>query len=187
MTSVFSLERQEIYPQMTRISTDTTDKDDRTHAIIGAAIEVHNQLGQGFLEAVSQESLAIELTGRSIPFLKEVDIPIRYKGAPLRCVYRADFLCFQDILVELKALTMIGGVEQAQLINYLKATGLRLGLLLNFGSSRLEVERLRLDPHLCHLWINSSSLDSADCHGKTDLRLRLSGAARRRTLAIGRA
>ena len=131
------------------MNTDKAEKDSRTHAIIGAAIEVHTQLGHGFLEAVYQEAFAIELVAKGIPFRKEVDLVLRYKGAPLRCVYRADFICFDDILVELKALSVVGGTEQAQVLNYLKATGFPLGLLLNFGSSSLEVKRLRFDSHLC--------------------------------------
>lgn len=127
------------------------DQDARTHAIIGAAIEVHNQLGHGFLEPVYQEAMAIELAARNIAFDKEVDLIVSYKGTPLRCGYRADFICFHEIIVEIKALARVGGVEHAQVLNYLKATGLRLGLLLNFGGSRLEVKRLRFDPELCSL------------------------------------
>lgn len=128
-----------------------TDKDVRTHAIIGAAIDVHNHLGHGFLEPVYHEAMGIELTARNVAFDKEVDLMINYKGTPLRCAYRADFICFQEIVVEIKALARISGVEHAQVLNYLKATGLRLGLLLNFGGSRLEIKRLRFDPELCSL------------------------------------
>jgi GxxExxY protein len=124
----------------------STDKDPRTREIIGAAIEVHNQLGHGFAEPVYQEALASEFSARGIPFRREIEIEIRYKGAVLECKYKPDFMCFGEIIVELKALSAVGGVEYAQVINYLKASGFRLGLLLNFGSPRLEIKRLRFDP-----------------------------------------
>jgi GxxExxY protein len=123
---------------MTQIDTD---KDPRTYAIIGAAIEVHRQLGHGFLEAVYQEALAIELEGRNIPFAREVELPVSYKGRLLRCSYRADFTCFHEVIVEIKALKALAGPEEAQIINYLKATGFRTGLLMNFGTPRLEYKR----------------------------------------------
>jgi GxxExxY protein len=139
--------RQENNPRMTQMSTDQNDP--RTHQIIGAAMEVHNHLGHGFLEPVYQEAMALELRGRGISFQREVPILVKYKGAPLCCSYRADFICFDEIIVELKALSMIGGTEQAQVLNYLKATGFQLGLLLNFGAPRLEIKRLRFDLDLC--------------------------------------
>lgn len=132
---------------MTQMNTEKEDP--RTGAIIGVAIEVHRQVGHGFLEIVYQESLALELSAQDIPFQREVSMAIRYKGHTLPCGYRADFVCFGDILVELKALSTIGANEQAQVINYLKASGLRLGLLLNFGSPRLQIKRIVFDSHLC--------------------------------------
>lgn len=117
------------------------NRDPQTYAIIGSAMEVHKHLGTGFLEAVYQEALMMEFTQRGIPFIREVELPIFYKTKPLAARYRTDFICFSSIIVELKALTHLGGVEEAQLINYLKATGLERGLLLNFGSRSLEYKR----------------------------------------------
>jgi GxxExxY protein len=116
-------------------------RDKQTYAIIGAAMEVHRRLGAGFLEAVYQEALAIEFVEDEIAFEREVDIPIIYRGVQLACTYRADFVCFGDIIVELKAIKQIGEVERAQTINYLKATEKKRGLLLNFGAASLQKER----------------------------------------------
>ena len=118
--------------------------DQETYAIIGAAMEVHSVLGAGFLEAVYQEALAKEFPERNIPFKREVDLPVRYKNIILSCSYRADFVCFHDVIVELKALTNLCGTEQAQVINYLKATGYSRGLLFTFGTKSLQTHRLYL-------------------------------------------
>jgi GxxExxY protein len=121
---------------------DARDKrDPRTHAIIGAAMEVHRQLGCGFLEAVYQDALQIELAEQGIPFRREVPIPVFYKEVRLAAEYRADFVCFDSVVVELKAIQKLTGVEEAQVINYLKATRPQVALLLNFGAKSLEYRR----------------------------------------------
>lgn len=122
--------------------TSNGDRDPQTFAIIGAAIEVHRHLGPGFLEPVYHEALKIEFDLHSIPFEHEVALPITYKGQRLECSYRADFICYGDIIVELKAMSILTTREQSQLINYLKTTGYRRGLLLNFGRTIVESKRM---------------------------------------------
>ena len=114
-----------------------------SYDIIGAAFEVYNQLGHSFLEAVYQEALEIELKKRGIPFEREKDIKIYYQGTELKQSYRADFVCHDKIIVELKAVSYLDRAHQAQVYNYLKATGYKLGILLNFGCAEgLERERI---------------------------------------------
>jgi GxxExxY protein len=120
----------------------TASRDPQTHAVIGAAMEVHRQLGPGFLEAVYQEALTLEFAAQGIPFAPQVELPVYYKGQRLACFYRADLVCYDSLIIELKALKALGGVEEAQLLNYLKATHLERGLLLNFGRPSLEFKRL---------------------------------------------
>jgi GxxExxY protein len=115
---------------------------EEVYAVVGAAIEVHRELGCGFLEPVYQEALEIELTSRSIPFEAQKLLTIFYKGRQLQKLYLADFVAYNQIIVELKALDRLSGREEAQILNYLKATGLRVGLLINFASpGRLEWKR----------------------------------------------
>lgn len=117
------------------------ERDEQTYAIIGAAMAVHRELGCGFLEAVYQEALAIELKLRGIPFHRERKVPVFFKGFKLNTFYRPDFLCYEEVVVELKALTRMSGTEEAQVINALKATELNKGLLINFGRRSLEYQR----------------------------------------------
>jgi GxxExxY protein len=121
-------------------------KDPETFAIIGAAMEVHRELGRGFLELVYQTALALEFQERGIPFKSEVALPIQYKNRVLTCAYRADFICFESVIVETKAISTLTSADEAQLINELKATGLTRGLLLNFGAPSLEHKRLVFGP-----------------------------------------
>ena len=115
---------------------------DEVYAIAGAAIEVHRELGPGLLESVYQEAMKLELSARSVPFEAEKPISIEYKGQRLSQKYFADLVCFEQIIVELKALSRLSGSEQAQVLNYLKATGFKVGVLINFGSrGKLEWKR----------------------------------------------
>ena len=114
-----------------------------SYAVIGAAMDVYYRLGCGFLEPVYQEALALEFGLRGIPFTSQARLPIKYKDFVLNKKYRADFVCFEKIIVEIKAQTALAAVDWAQLINYLKASNFRLGLLFNFGSAQtLEKKRV---------------------------------------------
>lgn len=103
-------------------------------------MEVHRQLGHGFLEAVYQQALALEFAERGIAYERETTLPIHYKGQQLACEYRADFIC-TNIVVELKAVQQLNTAHHGQIINELKASGHQLGLLLNFGAQTLEYRR----------------------------------------------
>jgi GxxExxY protein len=115
--------------------------DDQTYQIIGAAMEVHKALGCGFLEPVYQEALEFEPSDRKIPFRAQAEIPVFYKGRKLRAAYRADVLCYDSVILELKALGKVGDVEIAQILNYLKASRQERGLLINFGTRSLQHQR----------------------------------------------
>lgn len=115
---------------------------DEVYAVVGAAMEVHRELRGGYLEAVYQEAMEIELASRSIPFQPQALIPIRYKTHVLRKQYVADFICFGTLLVEIKVMERLTSREEAQVLNYLHATGFRVALLVNFGDpGRLDWER----------------------------------------------
>jgi GxxExxY protein len=116
-------------------------KNQKTYRIIGAALEVHKELGCGFLEAVYQEAMERELESHGIPFKSQPAIEINYKGKPLNKKYQPDLICFDEVIVEIKAISTLTGIEEAQIINYLKATGLKIGLLMNFGAKSLDHKR----------------------------------------------
>ena len=114
---------------------------DEVYRIIGAAIEVHKILGPGFLEAVYQEAMEIELGDRSIPFEAQKQLTIDYKGHVLKKEYVPDLVCYGKIVGDIKALEKLSGKEESQIINYLKATKMKVGLLINFGGPSLEWKR----------------------------------------------
>ena len=115
---------------------------DESYKIVGAAMNVYNVLGCGFLESVYQEALAIEFKCEGVPFEAEKEVRIFYSGVELKQTYKPDFFCYDGIIIELKAVSTIDASHRAQLYNYLKATQCRLGLLINFGNSNgLQVER----------------------------------------------
>ena len=114
---------------------------EEVYRIVGAALAVANELGCGFLEAVYQEALALEFQESNIPFEPQKQITIGYKGKLLEKEYIADFVCYGNIIVEIKAIKKITEIEEAQLMNYLKATRLPVGLLINFGGMQLEWKR----------------------------------------------
>ena len=108
------------------------------YAIIGAAMEVQNEMGEGFLELVYHDALNVELELRGIPYETEKPIAITYKGQPLERSYEADLVCFDTIVVELKSVEQLKAEHTAQLLNYLKATGMPMGILINFGEKPLR-------------------------------------------------
>ena len=125
---------------MTTCSTHGHDFDDATSAVIGCALEVHRTLGPGFREIVYQRALAIELQAAGLEFEREVKVPIIYKGHQID-TRRADFVV-EDVMVEIKARSQMAPEDYVQALNYVKASGFKLGLLLNFGAPRLQIKRL---------------------------------------------
>ena len=128
---------------MPNLSDDDKICFEECHQIVGCAFKVYNQLGHGFLEQVYQCALEIELKHAKIPFEAQKQIPVYYLGEKLDAYYKADILCFDKVIVELKADYSLSDVHEAQLINYLKATGIQAGLLINFGNRRkLEFKKI---------------------------------------------
>ena len=141
------------------MQSGTEKFDEQTYAVIGAAMEVHKELGSGFLEAVYQDALALEMSLRGIPFEREPVLPVHYKQQILSSTYRADFICFEKIIVELKALDALVGAHEAQVINYLKSTGFTRSLIFNFGTASLQYKRLVLNHPTTHLRQSAKSAD----------------------------
>ena len=121
------------------ISAEETDPE--TYQLIGLGMGVHNCIGPGFLEAVYQEAFEIELQNNDIVYEREKKLGIEYKNKKLNTFYKADFICMNKIIIELKSIKQITNIEEAQVINYLKATGLKKALLLNFGADKLQFKR----------------------------------------------
>ena len=123
---------------------------DEVFAIVGAAIEVHRVLGSGFLEAVYHEALEIMFKIEGVPYLREPLLNVEFMGRTLRKAYSPDFVCYDKIIVELKAQDELIGINRAQTINYLCAAKMQLGLLINFGAERLQYERFVRYFHSCN-------------------------------------
>lgn len=113
-----------------------------TNRILKACYTVHNELGCGFLEKVYQEALEVQLSEMDIAFEREKHHPITYHGKVLKCDYIADFVVDNKVIIELKAVTEMSPIFEAQTINYLRATGIKVGLLINFGIRQLQIKRL---------------------------------------------
>ncbi len=124
------------------MENQVVDRDGQTHQVIGAAFEVHRVLGCGFLEQVYQDALAVEFAERDITYEREVLLRVLFKGKTLAAFYRPDFICFGQVMVEIKASVHITPVDMAQMINYLRASGIDRGLIINFGGKCLELRRV---------------------------------------------
>ena len=118
------------------------EKDEITGKIINSCMEVHNELGNGFLEPVYQEALEEEFKIQGIPYVREKLLPVMYKGKQLKKEYYADFVCYDDIIVELKAVSVLSKPHKAQVLNYINAANKEIGLLINFGETKLKWERI---------------------------------------------
>ncbi|TWT31713.1 GxxExxY protein [Blastopirellula retiformator] len=125
----------------------SSQRDSQSYAFVGAAMEVHSVLGCGFLEKVYHDALELEFIERKIPFVREQPIPVLYKGQPLSTPYKADFVCFGSIIVELKTIKQLSSIEEAQVLHYLKATNFERALLLNFATPKLDYKRY-INTHL---------------------------------------
>jgi GxxExxY protein len=129
------------YAKHAKMGTQIVFKEE-SYKIIGACFEVYKEKGNGFLEAVYQECLSIEFTEQDVPFVEKPRLRLDYKTRELNQTYEPDFLCFEEIIVEIKAVKQLADEHRAQVINYLKATGKQLGLLVNFGHyPKIEHER----------------------------------------------
>ena len=133
---------------------------EEVYAIVGAAMEVHREKGCGFAEPVYQECMEMELADRGVPFEAQKEMNISYKGRRLKKTYLADFVAFGKIIVELKALDKLTSREESQVINYLKASGLKVAVLINFGATSLEWKRIVLTKE------SKASIESIDLQPK---------------------
>jgi GxxExxY protein len=124
------------------MNTDEFPFKGECYDIIGACMEVSNELGSGFLEAVYQEALCYEFADQGIPFENEKVLDVYFKGRLLKKKYVADFICFGEVILEIKAIDTLHPEHTAQILNYLKATGKKIGLLVNFGTSKLQYKRV---------------------------------------------
>ena len=134
---------------------------EEVYAIVGAAMEVHRENGFGFSEPVYQECMENELTSRKIPFVPQIEMPVSYKGKPIKRTYIADLIAYDKMVVELKALDKLTSREEAQVINYLKVSKLEVGVLINFGGASLEWKRIVL---------TNRPIESIDLQPKNNLR-----------------
>jgi GxxExxY protein len=120
---------------------------DGSEAVIGACIEVHRQLGPGLLESIYEECVCMELRARGVPYERQVVVPVTYKGAPVPCEYRIDLIADRKLIVEIKSVLIVLPVHEAQLLTYLRVTGMKAGLLINFNEATLRrgLHRIALD------------------------------------------
>ena len=119
--------------------------EDETYALLGACFTVYNDKGCGFTEEIYQECLELELSDQRIPFAAQKELPLTYKGRPLKKKFKADFVCHEKIILEIKAVSALADEHRSQVLNYLNATGCPVGLLVNFGSyPKVEYERIVL-------------------------------------------
>ena len=135
---------------------------EESYKIVGAAFNVYNILGSGFLEAVYQEALEIEFQRQGIPFTREKELKIHYNGIELKQTYKADFICYDKIIVELKAVESVTSEHRAQLFNYLRLTQKPIGILINFGESNLHSERFVFDKESNECYLVDKYLEPID-------------------------